>query len=274
MFAMTTMTLDIDRVSALIQETAEAEILPRFRNLAAGDIRTKSGPQDLVTAADLASEERLALALRAQLPGSIVVGEEGAFADPGLIDRLAGGGTIWVIDPIDGTTNFAEGKPDFAVIVGLVRDGEIVAGWIHDVLAGETAVATKGAGAWIGTRRLRVKPPATFEAMTGAVYVGAKRAPALHERVKALRPLMAARSYLRSAGAEYLALVRGASHYALFTRLMPWDHVAGHLIHAEAGGYAACLDGAPYRPRPIEGTLLLAPDRATWHALERRFTGD
>jgi fructose-1,6-bisphosphatase/inositol monophosphatase family enzyme len=83
---------------------------------------------------------------------------------------------------------------------------------------------------------------------------------------------MAGRSYLRCAGAEYLALLRGASHYALFTRLMPWDHAAGCLIHAEAGGWSACLDGSPYRPRPIEGSLLLAPDRATWDMLARRFT--
>jgi len=271
---MTTLTLDIDidQVSALIRETAEAEILPRFQRLDAADIRHKSGPQDLVTAADLAAEERLSRALRAHLPGSTVVGEEGVFADPGQLGRLRGQGAIWIVDPIDGTTNFTEGRPDFTVIVGLVQDGAIVAGWIHDVLAGETVVAARGSGAWIGGRRLSVLAPAPFERMTGAVYVGAKRAPQLHERAKALRPLMAARSYLRSAGAEYLALVRGVSHYALFTRLMPWDHVAGYLIHAEAGGFAACLGGAAYRPWPIEGALLLAPDRATWDALAERFT--
>jgi fructose-1,6-bisphosphatase/inositol monophosphatase family enzyme len=269
-----TLTLDIERVAALIRETAEAEILPRYQRLEAGDIRQKSGPQDLVTAADLASEARLERALRALLPGSLVVGEEGVFADPSLLERLHGAGPIWIIDPIDGTINFTEGRPHFAVIVALVEDGAIVAGWLHDVLAGETAVAARGAGAWIGDRRLRVAAPAPFERMTGAVYVGAKRAPALHERSKALRPLMGARSYLRSAGAEYLALVRGASHYALFTRLMPWDHVAGYLIHAEAGGHAACLDGSAYRPWPIEGSLLLAPDRETWAELARRFTAD
>ena len=269
-----TLTLDIDHVSALIRETAEAEILPRYQRLEAADIRQKSGPQDLVTAADLASEARLERALRAHLPGSAVVGEEGAFADPTLLERLRGAGAVWIIDPVDGTINFCEGRPHFVVIVALVRDGVIVAGWLHDVLAGETAVAARGAGAWIGGRRLSVAPSAPFERMTGAVYVGAKRAPELHERAKALRPLMGARSYLRSAGAEYLALVRATSHYALFTRLMPWDHVAGYLIHAEAGGYAACLDGTDYRPWPIEGSLLLAPDRATWDALARRFTAD
>lgn len=265
------MALDIDSVSTLIRETAEAEILPRFRRLETADIRHKTSPQDLVTVADLASEARLSAALRNHLPGSTVVGEEGAHADPSLLDRLRGGGDIWIVDPIDGTANFAEGRPHFAVIVALVRNGEIAAGWIHDVLGGETAVAVRGAGAWIGARRLTVAQPAPFERMTGAVYIGAKRAPKLHERAKALRPLMAARSYLRSAGSEYLALVRGTTHYALFTRLMPWDHVAGYLIHREAGGYAACLDGTPYRPWPADGTLLLAPDRDSWADLARRF---
>lgn len=268
------LNLDIDRVTALIRETAEAEILPRYQRLEAGDIRQKTGPQDLVTAADLASEARLEQALRALLPGSLVVGEEGVSADASLLERLHGGGAIWIIDPVDGTINFCEGRPHFAVIVALVEDGAIVAGWLHDVLAGETAVAARGAGAWIGGRRLSVAAAAPFERMTGAVYIGAKRAPALHERSKQLRPLMGARSYLRSAGAEYLALVRGTSHYALFTRLMPWDHAAGYLIHAEAGGYAACLDGRAYRPWPIEGSLMLAPDRATWDALRERFTAD
>jgi fructose-1,6-bisphosphatase/inositol monophosphatase family enzyme len=266
------MALDLDQVSALIRETAEAEILPRFQRLEAADISQKTTPQDLVTVADLASEKMLTRSLLAHLPGSAVVGEEATYADPQLLDRLKGEGDIWIVDPIDGTTNFTEGRAEFAVIVALVRDGEIIAGWIHDVLAGETAVAARGTGAWIGGRRLSVAEAAPFERMTGAVYVGAKRAPKLHERAKALRPLMAARSYLRSAGSEYLALVRGTVHYALFTRLMPWDHVAGYLIHHEAGGYAACLDASPYRPWPIEGSLLLAPDRATWAELARRFT--
>jgi len=151
-----TLTLDIDHVSALIRETAEAEILPRYQRLEAVDIRQKSGPQDLVTAADLASEARLERALRAHLPGSAVVGEEGAFADPTLLERLRGAGAVWIIDPVDGTINFCEGRPHFVVIVALVRDGVIVAGWLHDVLAGETAVAARGAGAWIGGRRLSV----------------------------------------------------------------------------------------------------------------------
>jgi fructose-1,6-bisphosphatase/inositol monophosphatase family enzyme len=79
---------------------------------------------------------------------------------------------------------------------------------------------------------------------------------------------------LSCAGAEYLALARGSTHYAIFTRLLPWDHAAGHMIHAEAGGYAAMLDERPYRPLPIEGTLLIAPEEDTWHELRSLLLGE
>jgi fructose-1,6-bisphosphatase/inositol monophosphatase family enzyme len=73
---------------------------------------------------------------------------------------------------------------------------------------------------------------------------------------------------LRCAAAEYLMLAAGRIHYALYRRLLPWDHAAGQLIHAEAGGHSAHFDGATYAPLPAsrEG-LLLAPDRASWAAL-------
>lgn len=264
------MILDIDRVSQLIREAAEAEILPRFRKLRQEDIREKTGPQDLVTAADIGAEERLTPCLRALVPGSLVVGEEAAFKNPDILQRLTGRELIWIIDPVDGTANFAEGRPDFAVIVAAVRDNQVVAGWIHDVIAGETATAESGEGAWLDGRRLSVARPGAVERMTGALYVGAKRAPRLHARLKTLRTdrRLGQRSYLRSAGSEYLALVRGRSHYALFNRLLPWDHAAGYLIHREAGGFGRGLDGSAYRPwPPSDMPLLLAPDQASWRAL-------
>src|SRR4030095_3156841 len=106
---------DADRVTRLIQEAAAAEIMPRFRQLAAGDVREKA-PGDLVTVADEAVEARLAPALEALLPGSVVVGEEAAAADPNLLNRLFDDQPVWIIDPVDGTSNFAEGRPAFAVM--------------------------------------------------------------------------------------------------------------------------------------------------------------
>src|SRR5690349_21342761 len=107
---------DIDRVSAIIREVAEAEILPRFRRLQQSDIREK-GPGDLVTVADEVAERRLTERLRDLVPNSLVLGEEAVAADQRVLGRIFEEDPVWIIDPVDGTSNFASGKPAFGVIV-------------------------------------------------------------------------------------------------------------------------------------------------------------
>lgn len=269
------MNIDIIQVASILREAAQAEILPRFNRLKESEIFEKTGPNDLVTAADLATEALLSERLLDIVPGSVVVGEEGVAKDPGILDRLAGNENVWIIDPVDGTLNFTKGNREFTVIVALARDGVVRAGWIHHVLDDNGVMAEEGGGAWDSDgARLQVASAAPFGEMTGALYVGARRTPELYERVKALKSRRGPRSHMSCAGAEYLALARGAIHYAIFTRLLPWDHAAGNLIHAEAGGYAAMLDGRPYRPEPIEGNLLIAPDEDTWHELRALLQGN
>src|SRR3954471_25020005 len=129
----------MERVRAAIAAAATEEIKPRFGRLSAQDIRQK-GPNDLVTIADLAMEHRLTRELVDLLPGSLVVGEEACAEDPSVQDRLVTGDLVWLLDPIDGTYNFARSRPLIAVIVALVRQGETIAGWIHDPLTGSTAL--------------------------------------------------------------------------------------------------------------------------------------
>jgi fructose-1,6-bisphosphatase/inositol monophosphatase family enzyme len=81
------------------------------------------------------------------------------------------------------------------------------------------------------------------------------------------------RACLSSAAQEYLRLLEGRAHYSLYHRLMPWDHAAGVLMHAEAGGYSALIDGTPYRPGLLNGSILLAPDRESWQALHGQLFG-
>jgi fructose-1,6-bisphosphatase/inositol monophosphatase family enzyme len=257
--------IDIEKVTALIAQAAAEEIVPRFGKLAAEDVREK-GPNDLVTVADLAMERRLTAALSDLLPGSTVVGEEAVSDDAQVQDRLNDAAPVWLIDPVDGTTNFTEGRPMIAVIVALVRRGRTVAGWIHDPLAGATATVEEGAGAWSAGARLRVAPPTEPPTMTGALNFKyfpvdlRERLKARRERVNAVRPLFCA-------GQEYLRLARAEIHFAQFWRIKPWDHAAGVLLHREAGGHAARINGEPYRPTDRDGGLLLAPDAASWRAL-------
>jgi fructose-1,6-bisphosphatase/inositol monophosphatase family enzyme len=256
---------DIDRVSAIIRDVAEAEILPRFRRLASADIREK-GPGDLVTVADEESERQLTRRLMELVPNSVVIGEEAVAADQTVLDRVFDEAPVWIVDPVDGTSNFAAGKPAFGVIVAYVQRGETLAGWIHDPLGKRTAIAVKGEGAWLGADRLRTAPAVGLPEMSGILssrYFDKETRDRLDERKRQL----ARTSTLRCAAHEYLTLNSGEAHFSLYRRIMPWDHAAGTLMHAEAGGYHAKLNGDAYTPADREGGLLLAPDRTSWMAL-------
>ncbi len=265
---------DADRVTRLIEDTAAAEITPRFNRLAAGDIREKA-PGELVTIADEAVEARLSPLLMALVPGSIVLGEEAASADRALFDHLLGDRPVWIVDPVDGTSNFAEGRPAFALIVALVAGGRIQAGWIHEPMAGRTATAVAGEGAWLGSRRLRVAAaPADPADMAGVLLAGHYGVPRLRRQVEQRRGRVRALRSLRSAGLEYLRLATGEMHFSLFTKLMPWDHAAGVLVHSEAGGYGRYLEGGAYAPAALTQTgLLLAPDPDSWQRLHATLLG-
>jgi fructose-1,6-bisphosphatase/inositol monophosphatase family enzyme len=266
-------------VAALLREAARAEIMPRFRRLAPDAVRAKSGPLDLVTEADEAAERAIEAGLAKLLPGCVVIGEEATAADPALLDRLAGAECAMVVDPVDGTANFAAGVPLFGCMAALFLGGECVAGWIHDPLGDDTAVALRGEGAWIEDSEgrshgaLRVAAPVPVAAMVGAVSWGWMKEP-LRARVPARLPRLAATLNFRCAAHEYRLAAGGHAHLLVYNKLMPWDHAPGWLIHAEAGGYAAQFDGTPYDPaRARAGGLICAPDRGSWLAARGALLG-
>ena len=243
-------------VAAIIRETAEAEIIPRFGHLAAGQIREKK-PGQLVTEADTEAEKVLSHRLTQLLPGSLVVGEEGVDANPATLNSLEGQGAIWIIDPVDGTGNFAKGNPRYGVIIALVVDGVTRMGWIHDPMTDRMVIAETGQGAWLGEQRLSVLPDAPLEHLVGSV----KRSAHLVSRVAKV-------GRKGSAAHDYLDLVTGQLHFAHFAKLMPWDHAAGVLIHTEAGGYSRLLNDKPYQPVLCRSGLLLAPTEGCWKSLK------
>jgi fructose-1,6-bisphosphatase/inositol monophosphatase family enzyme len=251
---------DRDEVARIIAAVGAAEVMPRFQNLLAADIREK-GPGDLVTVADEAAERQLAAALGALLPGSRIIGEEAVAADPRHLQALAGDEPVWLIDPIDGTANFASARPIFAMMVALVHRGETLMGWIHDPVARSSAIAVRGEGAWRDGKRMQV---ARIGEDRATPLMGNRR---LARRLGDHPPFAFTPFDLRCAGHEYLALADGSAHFTLYNRLHPWDHAAGHLLHREAGGFGARLDGSPYTPRIADGGLLLTPDEASWRML-------
>lgn len=266
-------TGDSQRVAELMRETAAAELLPRFRNLASDDIRQKR-PGDIVTVADVASEQRLAAGLARILPGVPMVGEEAVEKDPSLLDLIGRPGeSCWIVDPLDGTANFAAGRDRFAMIVCLVHDLQTIAGWILDVPEGKLAAAHKGQGATLDG--LPVGPPSPHQPPHG--FVGFKVRKAFESQLAPRqRNVLGNLTSLGCAGKEYLEILAGGRDFSLYRRTKPWDHAAGALMISELGGVAVCFDGTPYGPASgVQDGIMTATSvrvltevRATFEAIE------
>lgn len=263
---------DLTDLSALLRDAARAEIMPRFRNLQANEVRAKTGPLDLVTEADEAAERAITAALRRRFPGCVVVGEEATSADPALLGALAGADLAFVVDPVDGTHNYASGLPLFGCMAAAIMRGEIVAAAILDPVSNDVALALRGEGAWSeaadGRRQdLRVAaPPAELTELTACVSWRYLPSP-LRSTVSGNLHKLAACWEFRCAAHHYRLAAGGHCHALTFYRLMPWDHAPGWLLHQEAGGYSARFNGSAYTPTETGGGLICTPDRATWERL-------
>jgi fructose-1,6-bisphosphatase/inositol monophosphatase family enzyme len=258
------------RVGQILAAAAREEIMPRFRKLHAAQIRQKSSAIDIVTEADEAAEAAIGAALESAFPGAVVVGEESCERDPALLDAIGAAELAFIVDPLDGTRNFASHLPLFGVMAAITMRGEVVAGVIHDPVCQDWICALRGGGAWTeqpdGARApLRVAAPAPVAEMDGVVGTRFIPEPL---RSSVIRNLARLRTFtwLSCAAHEYRLAASGKCHILLYNRLMPWDHAAGWLIHREAGGYSAHFDGSAYSPTHRSGGLLCAPDEASWHA--------
>jgi fructose-1,6-bisphosphatase/inositol monophosphatase family enzyme len=276
---MTFSAADLAMLTELLREVGRTEIMPRFRNLSSDAVRQKTGPQDLVTEADEAAERWLNEALGRWFPSAVVIGEEATSADPARLRLLADADLAIVLDPIDGTSNYAAGLPLFGVMAAVVRRGEVVAAAIHDPVGDDTALALRGEGAWTETPdgqrlALRVAAPAPVGMMVGNVSWRFLPEPQ-RSIVCANLPRLGGSWDYRCAAHEYRLAAAGHCHFLFFNRLMPWDHAPGWLLHREAGGYSARLDGSEYRPPVTGGGLICAPDRESWAVLrETLLTGE
>ncbi len=244
---------DADWLVAEMAAAGRAELMPRFGDPARMRARAKGAPDDLVTEADLACEARLTAAIRARLPDAEVVGEEAVAEDAGLVGRIADAPLAVILDPVDGTWNYASGIPLFGIIAAVAVRGETVFGAIHDPVTGTT----------IRSDAPPAMAPRAGEAVTGAVPLATMAARVRGPLAAALAP-MGRIGAMRASAWEYRTLAMGLGDYALSGALHAWDHAAGALIVERAGGHVAMLDGSRYGPGLTRGTLLAARDRATW----------
>lgn len=205
------------------------------------------GAVDLVTDADRASERLIGERLRAAFPDHRIVGEEG-------IASQAGGqtstGFVWVVDPLDGTTNYAHGYPHFAVSIGLVHGDDVVLGVVYDPMRDELFEAVAGEGTRLNGAPMRVSTvdaPIRSLLATGFSYDLDERA----AQLALWSELQSQVQGIRRDGAAALNLcyVAAGRLEGFWERpLQPWDMAAGSLIVTEAGGRVSALDGGPFRP--------------------------
>lgn len=257
--------VEIEAVARIMRETAAEEILPRWRNLASGDVVVKTDPTDIVTIADRAAEERLSKRLVDLLDGSCVVGEEAMHADPSVAKNFASGTPVWVIDPIDGTSAFAKGEADFTVMIALVRGDELLAGWILAPATGEMHMGERGAGVWRergGGEPVRLLPPRVPTELNALVGLLGRRSmtEARRELIKSRAGEFGALLNVSYAGVDYPRLLSGEAHFAIYNKSEPWDHLPGLALVRELGFVFSKHDGNPYRPGDNAGGLIVAPN--------------
>jgi fructose-1,6-bisphosphatase/inositol monophosphatase family enzyme len=252
---------DLEQVAAIMREVARDELLSRFQALAKDEIWEKARG-GTVTTADMESERRLKSALSEMVSGSVVLAEEEAEENPASIDCLQGDAPVWIVDPLDGTRNFAGGNDTFAMIVAYFDRGAVRAGWILEPVTGRMAVAAEGAGAWNDDGPLKASSSAPTEQQTGFLGNRIRRNEEVAARFGEL-------VNLRCRGIEYMALASGRLDFAHYRSLKPWDHAAGDLIVREAGGYVAGFDSAArYQPAaPDYNGLLVASDENSWREI-------
>ena len=280
-------TVDLDRVAAVLAEVAEAEILPRWRNLGTGDIREKTGPNDLVMVADEAAERAIGARLPDLLPGSIQIGEEAVERDPGLLDLVKGDRPVWIVDPIDGTKNFAEGSDRFGVMVALVEREVTIAAVIYEPVTGRALMAEAGGGAELVTRdgdrrRLRVADPAGLDTMEGSFNFRFIPDEGIRKAIRAnAEDLLPKRHHRRGCAAyDYRKLATGDWHFAFYLGAVRAPsrsaaqavarELAAGLVAAGADGGAVILKAAQ-APSTAEGRAAFtawACDLIARHAMD------
>lgn len=252
---MTAPGLTTDQVLQLMQETAEEVIRPRWRALADEDIAEKN-PGDFVTVADQESEVRITAALQAAYPEALIVGEEATAVDPRAAARLHEVPHAFVVDPVDGTRNFIQGHKEYAVMVGELRQGEIVRGWIWQPELDRAWVAERGAGATCNGQRLQPPTP-DLDRVRGATT---------HRRL--LRSELSGVAELGwtfyACGIDYPNIALGVGDFLIYRYMKPWDHVPGSLILRELGGVSRTIDGLDYQATPTSQPLVVAINEEVW----------
>ena len=246
----------------ILADVAREVIAPKFRALVDGDVEQK-GPGDFVTVADRAAEEAIVERILKVEPGALLVGEESTFLSEAAMDALPDADLAYTIDPIDGTSNFVRGHPDYAVMVAEVRRGVTTRTWIWQPEDQTAWIAERGAGLYRNGERV---PPVVREGLpVGAAsnrrYQGADGGGRVAPVVRTAF----------SAGFDYPNVVSAITDYVYYKKLRPWDHLPGALMLAEVGGVSRTRDGRDYVAGNMGPHLIAAATPEIWDLANATF---
>jgi myo-inositol-1(or 4)-monophosphatase len=198
------------------------------------------GPGNFVTAADRRAEETLRIELAKARPNYGFLGEEGGHREGS--DKTH----IWFVDPLDGTSNFLHGLPQFAISIGLEREGTMVAGLVYNPITDELFTAERGKGAFLNDKRLRVagrKRLADAVVACGLPHYGRGDLELGQRELAAVQGKVAGLRRFGSAALDLAFVAAGRFDIYWERNLSPWDIAAGLILVREAGGFASDIDG-------------------------------
>lgn len=258
------MTATLDFALAVTREAGR--LLRRYARQGY-EVRHKSTDIDLVTEADIASEEMIVGAIRQRFPDHTILSEEGL----GDLQQIAGETTcLWLVDPLDGTVNYAHGFPVWGVSMALADHGSVVLAVTYDPLRDEMFWAERGEGAWLDGQRVQVSQAKELRQSIVATGFAYKRATLEDNNLAEFTAMMPRVQGVRRAGAAvldmaYLAAGRLDGYWEM--HLKPWDWAAGWLLIEEAGGKVTDLAGEPWS---LEKEAIMASNGALHPALLER----
>ena len=258
--------IDLKEVEQIIVQANEQCILPKFRNLLDNEIERKSNKSyDVVTVADKEAEIFIKEKILEKDHNALFIGEESSHKNPEEIRLLTQDKPVWIIDPIDGTTNYSNGIEKFGTIISCVKNNETIYGCIYNPITETLITAEKGSGCWCKGKKIKLDStilPKESLAIMSLQFFKKDQAEVIANRAS---NFLNWKNNFGSVAIDYQACVLKKAQIAVFNYIRVWDHAAGILIHHEAGGYSAKFDGSQYQPIDENGGLILAPSRDIWN---------
>lgn len=250
----------IQAVKSAMTDVSADELMPHFKNLNSADITQKSD-DSVVTIADKACEIELLKRLNNILPDAAILGEESYEQDPSIKDNIHKKGYCWVVDPLDGTHNFARGDERFGMIIALLKEGKPVAGFLYCPTTQEMFYTVKGRGVFDindtpilpfkKRKDLRKRQKKSMHGFSNYIYFGKHNELSFTQLVNKKFGYQGNKEGMMfSSCIEYISMIKGESDFMINSSTKPWDHAAGQLMIQELGGKGRSLyHNKKYKPQ-------------------------